>query len=92
MKQIYFVTFDTKDSVNVNHFFMHVMANTAKEAIQEAKKIWTENGFRFHQYKLYAHKSRIQNIKYLKIISWTGETYREHDAMEWPYCIGYDKR
>lgn len=73
---IYYVMFDTQKNRCTTDWIFHCEARNASEAKEAARQVWTERGNKSHQFHLYAHKSRIQDQRCLKI----------HAANTWVNC------
>lgn len=84
---IYFVTFDVRIGGRTNQMIYHCEANNAKEAKETAKKYWASlRGFGEHQYRLYAKRSRIQDISFLRVRGWEGTEYKAEYVMNHVFC------
>lgn len=83
---IYYVTFEKHVSCRIDEMIFHCEAKNAKEAIKIAKQTWIDQCFKPHQFHLYAHKSRIQDVELLKIRSWTGKEYGGQYIMNSFFC------
>jgi hypothetical protein len=83
---IYFVTFDIQKDCQIKEMVFHCDAKNAKEAKVIAKKYWEDRHYKSHQFHMYAKKSGIQNVDYLRVRTWKGTEIRKSAVMDHAYC------
>ena len=90
MKKIYYVTFDIERRAfrETSEYIYHCMAENAKEAKEICKAEWPtlHNAYRAkipHQFHLYAHASRIQDVDLLGCRTWKNVPIRGAE------CLGF---
>jgi len=92
--KIYYVTYDIQSVAyrETKQYVFHCFADTAKEAKELCKVEWSKlfnapKAKAPHQFHLYAHKSRIQDVDMLGCRTWKDAPIRGEDCLG-IICIG----
>lgn len=87
---IYFVTFETHVSCKINEMIFHCEAKNATEAKETCKKYWSSlHVVKGHQFHLYAKKSNIQDVQFLRVRGWEGTEYHGEYVMNHVFCTDF---
>ncbi len=87
---IYFVTFEIHENCKIKYMIFHCEAKNANEAKEACKKFWSSlHGIKGHQFHMYAKKSRIQDVSFLRVKGWEGTEYSGDYCMNHVFCTDF---